>query len=189
MCIRDRVSTQSTWGYKTEKMAQTLTAYLTSIRDTLDSALDLRSFPSQIVEKQNRPIIEVQESPELMLNVVELARSDQEKCLIESSINSTRLSFTVKKPKEIEKLLAHLFERFISLRADRFSIMRRKPIEGYDFSFLVTNKHIETMHKENIINFILNFILDIEKEITEMKIAINTQMRIAASYFLEYIAS
>ncbi len=30
---------------------------------------------------------------------------------------------------------------------------------------------------------------EIEKEITEMKIAINTQMRIAAAYFLDYVAS
>ena len=170
-------------------MAQTLSAYLATIRDTLASALDLRTFPSQVVEKQNRPLVETQESPELILNVMEIARNDQEKCLIESSINSIRLSFTIKKPKEIEKLLSHLFERFISLRADKFFIIRKKPVEGYDFSFLVTNKHIEIMHREHIINFIVTFILDIEKEITEMKIAINTQMRIAAAYFMNSIST
>ncbi|MDR3548262.1 MAG: actin-related protein 2/3 complex subunit 4 family protein [Candidatus Pacebacteria bacterium] len=170
-------------------MAQTLSAYLSVIKDTLCSALDLRSFPSQVVEKQNRPLIEVQDSPELMLNSIVIARTDQEKCLIESSINSVRVSFTIKKPKEIEKLLTHLFERFISLRADKFSIIRRKPVDGYDFSFLVTNRHMETMHREHVINFILTFILDIEKEITEMKIAINTQMRIAATYFIDAVSS
>eukprot|EP00826_Nyctotherus_ovalis_P049815 TRINITY_DN6046_c0_g1_i6.p2 TRINITY_DN6046_c0_g1~~TRINITY_DN6046_c0_g1_i6.p2 ORF type:complete len:171 (+),score=56.61 TRINITY_DN6046_c0_g1_i6:66-578(+) len=169
-------------------MAQTLSAYLTVIRDTLNSALDLRCFPSQVVEKQYRPMVEVKESPELLLNTLEIARSDQEKCLIESSINSVRLSFTIKKPKEIEKLLTHLFERFISLRADKFAVIRRKPVEGYDFGFLVTDKHIEQMHKEHIINFILTFIMDIEREITEMKIAINTQMRIATSFFINSIS-
>ena len=169
-------------------MAQTLSAYLTTIRDTLNSALDLRCFPSQVVEKQNRPMVEVKESPELMLNTLTIARNEQEKCLIESSINSVRLSFTIKKPKEIEQLLTHLFERFISLRADKFELIRRKPVDGYDFSFLISSQHVEKMHKEHIINFIMTFILDIEKEITEMKIAINTQMRVATSFFIDSIS-
>ncbi len=170
-------------------MTQTIAAYLTTIRDTLNSALDIRNFPSEIVEKQYRPMVEVKESPALMLPPIEIARSDQEKCLIEPTINSVRLSFTIKKPKELERLLTHLFERFISLRADKFEIIRRKPISGYDFSFLVTEKHIESMHKEQIINFIMTFISDIEKEITEMKIAINTQMRIAATYLIESLSN
>ena len=52
--------------------------------------------------------------------------------------------------------------------------MRRIPVEPtkYDFSFLITDDHLQKYKKEEIINFILEFIQGIDKEITEMKLAI-----------------
>jgi actin related protein 2/3 complex subunit 4 len=118
-----------------------------------------------------------------------VARSEEEKCLIEASINSVRISIRIKKAGELEELLSHLFERFISLRADKFGIMRKKPAyPEYDFSFLIIEEHLEKMKKEQIINFILEFMQGIEKEINEMKIAINTQSRLAAGYFMKSIS-
>ena len=35
------------------------------------------------------------------------------------------------------------FTRFLMLRADNFVIMRRKAMEGYDISFLLTNFNLE----------------------------------------------
>ncbi len=32
-------------------------------------------------------------------------------------------------------------------RADKLNILRNKPKPGYDFSFLVTNYHLQTLHK------------------------------------------
>ena len=88
-----------------------------------------------------------------------IAKSETEKCLIEASINSVRISITIKKAQEIEILLTHMLERFLSLRADKFQIMRKKPAhEGYDFSFLITDEHLMKFKKEEIINFILEFI-------------------------------
>ena len=39
-------------------MAQPLQSYLKVIRDTLDAVLNLRYFPSQLVERQSHPEIE-----------------------------------------------------------------------------------------------------------------------------------
>ena len=35
-----------------------------------------------------------------------------------------------------------MLDRFLSLRADKFQILRKKPIEGYDYSFLITDEHL-----------------------------------------------
>ena len=170
-------------------MAMTLNAYLTAVRDTLDSSLNLIAYPSIEVEKQIKPYAETKENDELLLNPIVITKSEEEKCLIEPTVNSVRISFSLKKSLEVEKLLAHLFERFLSLRANKLEIIRRKPInKDYDFSFLVTEFHLRTMHKYQIINFIIQFMLDIEKEILEMKLAINSQMRIAVSYFMNHMA-
>lgn len=169
-------------------MSSPLADYLLKIRDELNVRLNLRNFPSEKVEKHNKPFVEVKESDKLLEEAKLISRNEEEKCYIESSINSLRLSFTIRKPKEIEKLLTHLTERFISLRADKFEIMRKVPVEGYDFSFLVTNFHLEKMIKEQIINFILLFIQDIEKEIMDMKLEIIRQLRLAATFFIDSIA-
>lgn len=66
-------------------------AYLRDVRQQLTTALCLHNFPSQLVERQNKPDVEVQTSPELVLPPVLIARSDAERCLIEQSINSTRV--------------------------------------------------------------------------------------------------
>ena len=77
-----------------------------------------------------------------------------------------------------------MLERFLALRADKFAIMRKKPAhDNYDFSFLVTDEHLIKFKKEEIINFILEFIQGIDKEINDMKLAIINQSRIAAAYF------
>lgn len=65
-----------------------------------------------------------------------------------------------------------MLERVLALRADKFQILRKKPIEGYDFSFLITDEHLMKYKKEELINFILEFIQGIDKEINDMKLAI-----------------
>lgn len=119
-----------------------------------------------------------------------ISKSDQEKCLIEASINSVRVSLAIKKNQEIEFLLTHMLERFLALRADKFQIMRKKPAHpNYDFSFLITDEHLMRFKKEELINFILEFIQGIDKEINDMKLAIINQTRIAAAFFTNAIAN
>ena len=68
--------------------------------------------------------------------------------------------------------------------------MRRKPADPkYDFSFLITEDHLQKYKKEELINFILEFVQGIDKEINEMKLAINTQCRTAAGYFSNSLAN
>lgn len=54
------------------------------------------NFASQIVERHNKPEIEVGTSPELLLNPIVIHRSEYEKVMIESSVNSVRMSIKVR---------------------------------------------------------------------------------------------
>jgi actin related protein 2/3 complex subunit 4 len=68
-------------------------------------------------------------SKELLLTPVVVSRNENERVLIESSINSLRISIAIKKVDEIEKILSHKFLRFMMMRADNFIILRRKPVK------------------------------------------------------------
>lgn len=123
------------------------------------------------------------ESKELVLNPIKICRSETEKCLIEPSINSTRVSIKIKQADDIEEILADRFQRFLTQRAENFVILRRKAVEGYDVSFLITDKHLDEMWKHKIIDFIVQFMQDIDSEISDMKIGINNRARnVAAEY-------
>lgn len=58
-----------------------------------------------------------------------IIKSNNEEVLIEKSINSSRISIKLKKLDEIDRLLCHKFAAFLTQRADKFIILRRKPIQ------------------------------------------------------------
>jgi actin related protein 2/3 complex subunit 4 len=68
-------------------------------------------------------------SKELLLTPVVISRNEKEKVLIETSINSVRISIAVKQADEIERILCHKFMRFMMMRAENFIVLRRKPVE------------------------------------------------------------
>jgi actin related protein 2/3 complex subunit 4 len=74
-------------------------------------------------------------------------------------------------------------------RAESFVVLRRKPVEGYDISFLVVHSHLENMIKQKVIDFIVQFMQDIDKEISAMKIAVNARARIVATEFMQEITT
>ena len=162
--------------------------YLDAVKATLVAAACLRNFPSQNVERHNKPEVEVRGNKELLLNPLTVARSENEYCLIEPSINSVRVSIKIKQADEIEKILCHKFARFLMQRAEQFVIMRRKPTDGYDISFLITHTHLERMWKHKLVDFIVQFMEDIDKEISAMKIAINARGRVVANEFMKMLA-
>ncbi|XP_053325580.1 tubulin tyrosine ligase 3-like [Spea bombifrons] len=166
-------------------MTATLRPYLCAVRATLHAALCLENFSSQVVERHNKPEVEVRSSKELLLQPVVISRNEKEKVLIEGSINSVRISIAVKQADEIEKILCHKFMRFMMMRAENFFILRRKPIEGYDISFLITNFHTEQMYKHKLVDFVIHFMEEIDKEISEMKLSVNARARIVAEEFLK----
>ncbi|KAH8792037.1 hypothetical protein BGZ57DRAFT_938724 [Hyaloscypha finlandica] len=165
-------------------MSQSLRPYLQCVRSSLTSALCLSNFASQTSERHNVPEIEAQTSPEVLLNPLTVARNENERVLIEPSINSVRISIKIKQADEIEHILVHKFTRFLTQRAEAFFILRRKPIKGYDISFLITNYHTEEMLKHKLVDFIIQFMEEVDKEISEMKLFLNARARFVAESFL-----
>lgn len=125
---------------------------------------------------------------EVLLQKVIIARTENEKCLIEPSINSLRVSIKIKQADEIEQILCHKFTSFLMQRSEQFVIMRRKAIKGYDISFLITHVQLERMWKHKLIDFIVQFMEDIDKEISGMKIAINARARLVASEYMKQLS-
>jgi len=155
------------------------------IRATLEAAMCLQNFASQEVERHNKPEVEWQNHKELLLNPVEIVRNPTEKTKIEGSINSIRISVCIKKNDELDTILAKRFLRFLSQRAENFVVLRRKPLPGYDISFLVTNFHTETMYKHKLVDFIIQFMTDIDAEISEMKLSVSGRARTVATTYLQ----
>lgn len=56
--------------------------------------------------------------------------------------------------------------------------------QGYDISFLITNFHTEEMLKHKLVDFIIQFMEDVDKEISEMKLFLNARARFVAESFL-----
>ncbi|XP_062521421.1 actin-related protein 2/3 complex subunit 4 [Corticium candelabrum] len=166
-------------------MSATLKPYLSAVRATLEAAMCLENFNSQIVERHNKPEVEIRSNKEVLLSPVVVSRNEKERVLIEGSVNSLRISIGIKQADEIEKILCHKFMRFMMMRAENFVVLRRKAVEGYDISFLVTNFHTEQMFKHKLVDFIIQFMEDIDKEISEMKLAVNARARICAEEFLK----
>ncbi|KAK0618026.1 hypothetical protein B0T17DRAFT_509587 [Bombardia bombarda] len=162
----------------------TLRPYRNAVRASLTAALCLSNFASQVAERHNVPEVEAKTSPELLLNNLVVARNKDERVLIEPSINSVRVSIKVKQADEIEDILVHKFSRFLSQRAESFLILRRKPIQDYDISFLITNTHTEQLLTNKLVDFILAFMEDVDKEISEMKLFVNSRARSVAETFL-----
>lgn len=78
-------------------------------------------------------------SKELLLTPLVISRNEREKVLIETSVNSVRISIAVKQADDIEEILCAKFMRFMMMRAENFVILRRKPVQvGSRFAFTLT---------------------------------------------------
>ena len=66
------------------------------MRSSLTAAMCLENFESQMVERHNKPEVEVRSNKELLLTPLVVSRNEKEKVLIEGSINSVRVSIAVK---------------------------------------------------------------------------------------------
>ena len=111
------------------RMSNSLRPYLQCVRSTLTASMTLDNFASQVVERHNKPEVEAATSKEVLLTPIIISRNENEKVLIESSVNSIRLSIKIKQADEIERILAHKFTRFLMQRAEAFVILRRKPVK------------------------------------------------------------
>ena len=70
-------------------------SYLAAIKSSLNASLCLRDFPSTLVEKDNKPFVELtgytSKLDYLIMKPIYLARNKKERFLIEPSINSCRV--------------------------------------------------------------------------------------------------
>ena len=73
---------------------------MNAVRATLTAALCLENFASQVVERHNKPEIEARASKEVILTPLVVSRNENEKVLIETSINSVRVSIKIKQADE-----------------------------------------------------------------------------------------
>jgi len=85
-------------------------------------------------------------------------------------------------PKQIYIRNAPLDSTIINKSTRDFFFLKQK---DYDISFLVTNFHTEQFLKHKLVDFIIQFMEDIDKEISEMKISVNARARITAQEFLK----
>jgi actin related protein 2/3 complex subunit 4 len=132
----------------------------------------------------NVPEIEAATSPELLLNPLTISRNENERVLIEPSVNSVRVSIRIKQADEIEHILVHKFTRFLTQRAESFFILRRKPVKGYDISFLITNFHTEQMLKHKLVDFIIQLYVSSALSICH---SINERLTISSSNSMEEV--
>ncbi|KEG07520.1 ARP2/3 complex subunit [Trypanosoma grayi] len=173
-------------------MATAYLPYYDCIKCTLHAALCIGNYPSRTVERHNKPEVEVADcaeslgegkASEVVLNPIHIVRSEQESCFIEPSINSTRISVSFLKTDALAELIARKYVGFLAQRAKQFHILRKKPIPGFDISFLITHEEVETMHRSKIIQFIISFLMDIDADIAAMKLNTNQRARRAAMEF------
>ena len=61
--------------------------------------------------------------------------------------------------------------------------------QGYDISFLITNFHTEEMLKHKLVDFIIQFMEEVDKEISEMKLFLNARARFVAESFLTPVST
>ncbi|RZF38778.1 hypothetical protein LSTR_LSTR008148 [Laodelphax striatellus] len=162
-----------------------LQPYLNAVRVTLDAALCLLHFSSQVSDCLSYPEVEIRLSPELLLRPVVISRSMTEKVLIEGSINSARVSICVKQADDMEKWICKTFIKFMTKRAEDFRVLRRKAIPGYDISFLITNRHTDYLPKRKIVGLVLDFMQEINKEVKKMKLLLNARARLIAEEFFK----
>nr|AGM32243.1 actin-related protein [Coptotermes formosanus] len=168
--------------------ANPLQPYLNAIRRTLEAALCIRNFPSEDVERHNKPEIEVQDSTNNLIGKpLIISRSPLERTLIESSINSVRISVKIKQVDDVDAVITKMYMRFLTQRADQFRILRRKPIEGYTISFLITSIHCEEMILSKLIDWIIQFMYDIDKELSDMKITLSKRARVVAEEYMKQL--
>jgi actin related protein 2/3 complex, subunit 4 len=65
----------------------------------------------------------------VLLNPLTISRNENERVLVEPSVNSIRVSIKIKQADETERILCHKFTRFLMQRAESFVVLRRKPVK------------------------------------------------------------
>jgi len=125
------------------------------------------------------------------------------------------LAFKQQFSDAIDQAILEKYVRFFQQRAPEYRILRRKVIDtsdtgsrrgvvqeammnqndacttaardndSYSISFLVTNEHIEDYGRDQVVRTILNFVRQVDRECSDIKISINARARFVATEFLK----
>ncbi|XP_036902803.1 actin-related protein 2/3 complex subunit 4-like [Sturnira hondurensis] len=84
---------------------------------------------------------------------------------------------------EIEILCHKMMVRFVMMQAENFFIPWGKPLEECEVGFLIKS-YAEQMHKHKLVDFVIHFTEEMDKEISEMKLLVDVHTRIVTEEFL-----
>ena len=167
--------------------------YQAAIRQTLRAVLCLMDSPQIMYYNQDvqYPNIEMRYNKEYLMNPLIISRNELEKCLIEGSMNSVRISFKLRITDWMETMLYDKWIRFLQHRASLFGILRKQAIKNYDISFLITHQHLlHEFNKTELIEVILEFILIIQEQVASLRLFVcGRSTLIARSWARQFITS
>jgi actin related protein 2/3 complex, subunit 4 len=158
-----------------------LEGYGTELTSSLYRGLCIRDFPCQETERHNKPEVEFATCKELLLPTVTVSRQSGESCCIEPSINSCRVSFNFRGGDSLDQALVRSFVRYLGLKAEELPVLRRRPIEGYQVSFLVTAALLKEHSMPYVVEFLVNFAMSAPAFLKELKCTVNTHARLLAA--------
>ena len=161
-------------------MSNSLKVYIDDVRRALNSTLCHIHFPSPFTDGVEYPEIEDGRLSDAIVKPVSIVRNEREETLIEHSINSTRISFKIKQLDSVDKIVCEKYMRLLMAQADSIPILRRKAVDGYDITFLVTADH----KRAESIDFIISFLTRIDSEISALKLEMNSRNRSIADSLL-----
>lgn len=78
------------------------------------------------------------------------------------------------------QLVIFSFYKHINIKAHQLNKIHPPKKKDYDISFLVTNHLMQQLSKNKLIDFIIQLIEDVNKEISEIKLDLNSRARIVA---------
>lgn len=84
----------------------------------------------------------------------------------------------------LEASILFQWMRFLMVQEDH-PLLRKKPMQGYSVSFLVTNKHLAMYGLPRVTESILDFCATIDKECSDIKLQVNAQARYITTEFLK----
>lgn len=91
----------------------------------------------------------------------------------------------MKKHSPLEKVICAMYMKFLMQRAESLQILRRVALDNFDISFLITDQHCLIMNRHKLVDFICQFIEDVDAEMNQMKLSLNSRGRAVASCFIK----
>lgn len=160
--------------------------YSHDLSEVLYKGMCIQDFPCQEAERHNKPEVEFGTCSELLLPAVTVARQCGDMCCVEPSINSCRVSFRFRDGDMLDRALAVSFYRYLGLKAEDLPVLRRKPIDKFHVSFLVTYSILKYHSVRTVVQFLVSFARDTPAFLRELKLCVNQHTRGLASAASEF---